>query len=75
MKMAKKQKQKKSLYVEDSKVEYWGKPLKYVMPQKMFDAMTEECPKGTSPDQYVIQTLNESYGLLGHVTEISITEE
>jgi hypothetical protein len=66
---------KNGLYVEKSTVNYWGKPLKYVMSQTMFNAMAEDCPKGMNPDQYILQCINETYGLLGHVTELSITEE
>lgn len=54
---------------------FWGQPLKYCMSQKMWDAIIEDCPKNISQDQYVINTINEQFGLLGHVVEINIIED
>ena len=52
------------------KEDFFGRPIEYVMTSGLFDAITEDC-KGDK-NQFAIDYINDTYGLLGHVTTITI---
>ena len=50
--------------------QFWGRELEYVMTRGMFEALTENC-KGDK-NQYALDCINDTFGLLGHVTSITL---
>lgn len=50
----------------------WGKSLEYVMPRNMYESLRNEAPKNVNAKDWVIEYVNETFGLLGTVTEIRI---
>jgi hypothetical protein len=63
-------KQKKNKPVESQKAEqFFGQELEYVTTKGFFDNLVAEC-KG-DVNQYALDTINETFGLLGHVTTIT----
>lgn len=65
-------KQKKNRAVSQSTQPFWGRELEYVMPRAMFDDMTKDC-KGDKY-QYAMDYINQTYGLLGHVTSLVLED-
>lgn len=63
-------------YVYRPKKEIWGKEIEYVMNKEQFDALADtRGNKNINPYVYVIETINETYGLLGVVTSLSVEGE
>lgn len=59
----------------ESKVEnFWGKELEYIMPRQMFNDLTKDCTKADK-FQFAIDYINQTYGLLGHVTSLVLEGE
>lgn len=54
---------------------FWGRELEYVMPQGMYDSLAAEAPKNVNPRDWVIDYINQTYGLLGTVTTLHIEGE
>lgn len=50
----------------------WGRELEYVMPRGMYEALRDEAPKNVNAKDWVIDYINDTFGLLGTVTEIRI---
>jgi hypothetical protein len=50
----------------------WGRELEYVMPRGMYEDLREQAPKNVNAKDWVIDYVNETFGLLGTVTEIRI---
>lgn len=65
-------KQKKNRAVTQETTPYWGRELEYAMPRAMFDDMTKDC-KGDKY-QYAMDYINQTYGLLGHVTSLILED-
>lgn len=63
-------------YVYRPKKEIWGKEIEYVMNKEQFDALADtRGNKNINPYVYVIETINETYGLLGVVTSLCVEGE
>lgn len=63
-------------YVHRPKKEIWGKEIEYVMDKDQFDAIADtRGNKNINPYIYVIETINETYGLLGVVTSLCVEGE
>ena len=63
-------KQKNGKIQTQKKEQFWGRELEYIMPKAMFEDMTKDC-KGDK-NQYALDYINQTFGLLGHVTTITI---
>lgn len=50
----------------------WGRELEYVMPRGMYEDLREQAPKNVNAKDWVMDYINETFGLLGTVTEIRI---
>ena len=50
----------------------WGRELEYVMPRGMYEDLRNQAPKNVNTKDWVIDYVNETFGLLGTVTEIRI---
>lgn len=50
----------------------WGRELEYVMPRGMYEDLRNQAPKNVNAKDWVIDYVNETFGLLGTVTEIRI---
>ena len=50
----------------------WGRELEYVMPRGMYEDLREQAPKNVNAKVWVMDYVNETFGLLGTVTEIRI---
>lgn len=50
----------------------WGRELEYVMPRGMYEDLREQAPKNVNAKDWVMDYVNETFGLLGTVTEIRI---
>lgn len=50
----------------------WGRELEYVMPRGMYEDLRSQAPKNVNAKDWVIDYVNETFGLLGTVTEIRI---
>lgn len=53
----------------------WGRELEYVMPQGMYDNLCAEAPSNVNKRDWVMNYINETYGLLGTVTVLHIEGE
>ena len=51
---------------------FWGRELEYVMPRGMYEDLREQAPKNVNAKDWVMDYVNETFGLLGTVTEIRI---
>ena len=57
----------------ESKVQnFWGRELEYVMPRQTYEDLTKDC-KGDKM-QYAMDYINQTYGLLGHVTSLVLED-
>jgi len=65
-----KQKRNKSVSKEQK---FWGRELEYIMPRRTFEDLTKEV-KGDK-FQYAMDYINQTYGLLGHVTSLVLEDE
>ena len=65
-------KQKKNRVVAQDVEPFWGRELEYVMPRAMFEDMTRDC-KGDK-NKYAMDYINQTYGLLGHVTSLVLED-
>lgn len=62
---------KQKNHIQSQKQEnFFGHPLEYKMIRDMFDAITADC-KGDK-NQFALDYINDTYGLLGHVTSIML---
>lgn len=61
---------KKGKIQSQKQEQFWGRELEYVMNQGMFDSIAEDV-KGDR-NQFVLDYINQTFGLLGHVTTITI---
>lgn len=62
---------KKSGKIQSQKQEqFWGRELEYIMPRGMYEAITEDV-KGDK-NQAALDYVNQTFGLLGHVTTITL---
>ena len=50
----------------------WGRELEYVMPRGMYEDLRDQAPKNVNAKDWVMDYVNETFGLLGTVTEIRI---
>lgn len=50
----------------------WGRELEYIMPRGMYEDLREQAPKNVNAKDWVMDYVNETFGLLGTVTEIRI---
>ena len=50
----------------------WGRELEYVMPRGMYEDLREQAPKNVNAKDWVMDYVNETFGLLGTGTEIRI---
>lgn len=50
----------------------WGRELEYVMPRGMYEDLREQAPKNVNAKDWVMDYVNDTFGLLGTVTEIRI---
>jgi hypothetical protein len=50
----------------------WGRELEYVMPRGMYEDLRNQAPSNVNAKDWVIDYVNETFGLLGTVTEIRI---
>ena len=50
----------------------WGRELEYVMPRGMYEDLRNLAPKNVNAKDWVIDYVNETFGLLGTVTELRI---
>lgn len=50
----------------------WGRELEYVMPRGMYEDLRNQAPKNVNAKDWVMDYVNETFGLLGTVTEIRI---
>lgn len=50
----------------------WGRELEYVMPRGMYEDLRNQAPKNVNAKDWVIDYINDTFGLLGTVTEIRI---
>lgn len=66
-------KQKKNKSVSRSKELFWGRELEYIMPRRTFEDLTKDC-KGDK-FQFAMDYINQTYGLLGHVTSLVLEDE
>lgn len=54
---------------ESKKIDpFWGRELEYIMPRQTFNDLTKDC-KGDK-FQFAMDYINQTYGLLGHVTSL-----
>ena len=66
-------KQKKNK-VESKKLDnFWGRELEYIMPRQTFNDLTKDCK--TDKFQFAMDYINQTYGLLGHVTSLVLEGE
>lgn len=65
-----KQRKNKSVSKEQK---FWGRELEYIMPRQTFNDLTKDC-KGDK-FQYAMDYINQTYGLLGHVTSLVLEDE
>lgn len=57
---------------------FWGKEIEYVMPRDEFDAIAakrEGKERNTDPWMFVLNYINDTFGLLGTVTALSVEEK
>ena len=66
-------KQKKNRYDVRKKEHFWGRELEYIMPRQTFEDLTKDCK--TNKFQFAIDYINQTYGLLGHVTSLILEGE
>ena len=50
----------------------WGKELEYVMPRGMYEDLRKQAPSNVNAKDWVINYINDTFGLLGTVTTIRI---
>lgn len=50
----------------------WGRELEYIMPRGMYEDLRNQAPKNVNAKDWVIDYINDTFGLLGTVTEIRI---
>lgn len=50
----------------------WGRELEYVMPRGMYEDLRNQAPSNVNAKDWVMDYVNETFGLLGTVTEIRI---
>ena len=50
----------------------WGRELEYVMPRGMYEDLRDQAPKNVNAKDWVMDYINDTFGLLGTVTEIRI---
>ena len=50
----------------------WGRELEYIMPRGMYEMLRNEAPNNVNAKDWVIDYINDAFGLLGTVTEIRI---
>lgn len=63
---------KASKYQSKSKELFWGKELEYVMPKQTFDNLIQNKDCKGDKVQFVIDYVNQAYGLMGHVTSLVV---
>jgi hypothetical protein len=68
-----KQRKAKSKVESKSKELFWGRELEYIMPRQTFNDLTKDC-KGDKY-QFAMDYINQTYGLLGHVTSLVLEGE
>ena len=66
-------KQRKNKSVSKRKETFWGRELEYIMPRRTFEDLTKDCK--TDKFQYAMDYINQTYGLLGHVTSLVLEDE
>ena len=52
---------------------FWGPEIEYVMTRAQYEALTSEC-KGDKM-KFAIDYINQTYGLLGHVTTLHLEDK
>lgn len=57
------------------KKQIWGRELEYIMPEGMYRSLCAEAPGNVNKRDWVINYINETYGLLGTVTTLHIEGE
>ena len=63
-------------YFYKPKHEIWGREIEYIMGKEQFDAIANtRGNKNINPYIYVIEYINETFGLLGTVTALSVEEK
>lgn len=63
-------------YFYRPKHEIWGREIEYVMDKEQFDSIANtRGNKNINPYVYVIEYINETFGLLGTVTALSVEAE
>lgn len=50
----------------------WGRELEYIMPRGMYEDLRNQAPKNVNAKDWVIDYINDTFDLLGTVTEIRI---
>lgn len=50
----------------------WGRELEYIMPRGMYEDLRDQAPKNVNAKDWVMDYINDTFGLLGTVTEIRI---
>ncbi len=63
----------KSKGINRSTEKFWGRELEYIMPRRTFEDLTKEV-KGDK-FQFAMDYINQTYGLLGHVTSLVLEDE
>lgn len=50
----------------------WGRELEYVMPRGMYEDLRNQAPQNVNAKDWVMEYVNDTFGLLGTVTEIRV---
>lgn len=55
---------------------FWGKEIEYVMPRDEFEAIANKRERSNvDPWRFVLDYINDTFGLLGTVTALSVEEK
>ena len=54
---------------------FWGKEIEYVMPRDEFEAIASKRERNVDPWRFVLDYINDTFGLLGTVTALSVEEK
>ena len=51
---------------------FWGRELEYIMPKQTYLDLTKDCKSDKM--QFAMDYINQTYGLLGHVTSLVLED-
>ena len=54
---------------------FWGREIEYVMPRDEFEAIANKRERNVDPWRFVLDYINDTFGLLGTVTALSVEEK